>query len=270
MEYEQYLSEAPKTQSDALSLCRQLGYDNASFVNEFNNGRCPEMTFDGSRWRPLGSLSINEGPLIGGSRRFTCWNDLPEPRPRVAGAAKCSDLWVNFPVFGVEVPSIAVSRGLDLRAYAGGSLDWIGCPGNPLSGCGDFYCTDDGDFLEFGDQHPNPSFPIRALIDPNNQNGNSIPVEAAENYCGTLSNPSSGWVTAPTAARDVTLLCNTLGYETGQIVELGGDNAGFGNCLTVTGDGDSASNFWRVANDSGGQLVPKYPCSMASVQVLFG
>lgn len=125
--------------------------------------------------------------------------------------AKCADILTNIPVWGLA------ATGIDLRAYTGSTLHWIGCPGN---GCAasSFYCTDDATSLRFGTTTTDA---LRALVDPGDTLGDTIP--ASFTTCCTASKPND-ICNAPDSASNaagfdpVTAMCRALGYSTGTIV----------------------------------------------------
>jgi cysteine-rich repeat protein len=123
--------------------------------------------------------------------------------------ANCADILTNMNMWGTT------ARGVDLRAWTGSTLHYIGCNGN---GCNpnDFYCTFDmaTQKLAFGSTVGT----VRAAVDPGNALGDTMP----NSFNGCCNGPL-GLCNAPDSNNNgvpvdmVDALCNALGYQTGFI-----------------------------------------------------
>ena len=149
--------------------------------------------------------------------------------------AKCVDLVTNIPMWGQP------ARGVDLRDYTNSTLHWIGCP---TDGCepDEFFCTFDPntETLSFGTSVPQE--PLRAAVDPNNAQGNTMPDQnlSVEGCCdeehqlfGVCNAPDSDNNGVPIDAADA--LCFALGYESGSLTEVDANLCPEANTLNADG-----------------------------------
>ena len=113
------------------------------------------------------------------------------------------------------------SRGVDLRAWTNSTLHYIGCP---TDGCdpNEFYCNYDANsqMLEFG---TNSNSAMRAMVDPDNANGDTMP----NSYGGCCNGPlglcnspdaNNNGVSIPGGSTNADALCDALGYQSGQLL----------------------------------------------------
>ncbi|MEZ4451296.1 MAG: DUF4215 domain-containing protein [Nannocystaceae bacterium] len=136
--------------------------------------------------------------------------------------AACTDLVTDMSVWGLT------STGVDLRAWTDSTLHYIGCPGN---GCpaNTFYCNYDMDtqMLEFG---TNSNSAMRAVVDPDNSNGDAMPnsyngcCKAPLGLCNSPDNKNNG-VAIMGGGTNVEALCHALGYQNGQFISSVNNNS---------------------------------------------
>jgi cysteine-rich repeat protein len=115
-----------------------------------------------------------------------------------------------------------VARGVDLRAWTGSTLHYLGCNNN---GCATntFYCTFDQNTqkLSFGAT----SGVVRAAVDPNNALGDTMP----NSFNGCCSGPL-GLCNGPDSnnngvnINNAAALCSALGYQNGVVKREAFDN----------------------------------------------
>ena len=135
-------------------------------------------------------------------------------------AATCVDILTDVNMWG------KVSRGVDLRAWTASTLHYIGCPGD---GCPNtsFYCNYNAgaQTIEFGS---NSGGAVRSVVDPNNQNGDTMP----NTYAGCCNGPL-GLCNAPDAnnngvnigVSNAKALCSALGYADGAFLASPANNS---------------------------------------------
>ena len=129
--------------------------------------------------------------------------------------ATCDALLTSMDVWG------QASTGVDLRAWTGSTLHYIGCPGD---GCtpNSFYCNYDMEtqMLEFG---TNSNSALRAAVDPNNANGDTMP----NSYNGCCNGPlglcnspdmNNNGVSIMGGTTNADALCDALGYQNGDFL----------------------------------------------------
>lgn len=136
--------------------------------------------------------------------------------------ARCEDLMYLGRVWGTA------AAGVDLGAYTGGQLKWMGCMGQ---GCPEdsFYCQDAPGFgLELG---TTSSSPLRASFGP------SFPTTPST--CATAVT-TGGIHGAMSLDADAHRLCQQLGYTSGQVKSTGTSSAN--NCPSV--QWDSGNSAW--------------------------
>ncbi|MCA9659609.1 MAG: DUF4215 domain-containing protein, partial [Myxococcales bacterium] len=135
--------------------------------------------------------------------------------------ALCADIATTMNVWGQQ------ASGVDLRAWTNSTLHYIGCPGD---GCdpNTFYCNDDAnmELLEFG---TNANSAMRAVVDPNDANGDTMP----NSYNGCCNGPL-GLCNSPDAnnngvvinggGTNIEALCNALGYQNGEYISTVNNN----------------------------------------------
>lgn len=123
-------------------------------------------------------------------------------------SATCADLLSSDDMWG------STAQGLDLRAWTNSTLHYIGCNGD---GCtpSSFSCVDDptAETIEFGS-----SGTLRAVVDPNNSNGDAMPT----NYSGCCSSPLGLCNSFDSTNNNIGFngaeaLCYALGYSFGSI-----------------------------------------------------
>jgi hypothetical protein len=115
------------------------------------------------------------------------------------------------------------AKGIDLRAWTGSTLHYLGCNGDGC-GPGSFYCNYNANTqtLEFGSDGT-----VRSMVDPNNVQGDTM----ATNYSGCCqSNQVLGLCNAPDAnnngvnVNNAQALCSALGYTQGELVSWTASN----------------------------------------------
>jgi hypothetical protein len=149
--------------------------------------------------------------------------------------ALCGDLLTDVSVWN------APARGIAIGDYTNGTLDWIGCAWScpPNS----FYCNDLEDGIQFGTNDPSLGNALRALIDPGNAGGDTIPTGPVE--CCSAQSPRAV-CNAPSQLSDPnspSALCKALGYDNMVIVRQGTNNF-CPNAVALTADGsDWSSDF---------------------------
>ena len=130
--------------------------------------------------------------------------------------AQCSDILTTMNMWG------GAANGVDLRAWTNSTLHYIGCNGD---GCSpnSFTCVDDvgNETLEFG-----TSGTLRAVVDPNNSNGDIMPTS----YSGCCSGPlglcnSFDSTNNNIGVNSVDSLCHALGYSSGTILNQVSSNS---------------------------------------------
>jgi hypothetical protein len=172
-----------------------------------------------------------------------CTNDC------ISNGATCDDILTNVNVWGQP------SQGVDLREYTNSTLHYIGCPTN---GCtpDTFYCDYDSQAgtLQFGTSSGGA---LRAAVDPNDANGDMMPVS----FNGCCAGPL-GLCNAPDMSNNnvnvvmVEALCEALGYSEGMVLRQENGNS----CPephAVTSDGLQWSSDW--VNSLGAGM--EYLCS---------
>ena len=130
-------------------------------------------------------------------------------------SATCADIMTTMDMWG------GPATGVDLRAWTNSTLHYIGCNGD---GCGQssFSCVDDpvAETLEFG-----TSQTLRAVVDPNDANGDIMPTSYAGccngpmGLCNAFDNSNNG-----IGINGAEALCFALGYASGSIVSYVSSN----------------------------------------------
>jgi len=151
------------------------------------------------------------------------------PSPR----AVCADIVTNMDVWGFT------STGVDLRAWTGSSLHYIGCPGD---GCApsSFFCTDTATTLSFGTTSTSA---MRSAVDVGNVRGDDWP--APSDFTGCCS-ANLGLCNSPDQPLDATALCIALGYSSGTVVAISSNSCPESHSTDATGlnwSSDFASSF---------------------------
>ncbi len=132
--------------------------------------------------------------------------------------ATCLDLVTTMNMWG------KAAKGVDLRAWTGSTLHYIGCNGDGCSPAS-FSCTFNANAktLEFGSTGT-----VRSMIDPGNQNGDAM----ATSYSSCCSaNQQLGLCNAPdgnnngVSVNNAQALCKALGYNSGQLVASSASNS---------------------------------------------
>ena len=131
-------------------------------------------------------------------------------------SATCADLVTTMNMWGGS------ANGMDLRAWTNSTLHYIGCNGDGCSQSS-FFCNDDpvAETLEFGS-----SGTLRAVVDPNNSNGDAMPTSYSSccsgpmGLCNSFDNTNNGiGINAAEA------LCFALGYSSGTILSYVSSNS---------------------------------------------
>ena len=155
--------------------------------------------------------------------------------------ATCDDLVTNIPMWGQP------ARGVDLRTYTNSTLHWIGCPSD---GCApdQFFCDFDltTQTLSFGTTDDEDE--LRAAVDPNNAEGDTMPDENTADGCCTAEVPLFGICNAPDSVNNgvsidaAEALCFALGYESGSLTEVNENSCPEANAVIADGS-DWTSDF---------------------------
>jgi len=153
------------------------------------------------------------------------------------------------------------AKGVDLRPYTNSTLHWIGCPDFGETGCDpdEFYCEFDPttQTLSFGSTAGNASSDaLRAVVDPNNINGNAMPdaITTESGFC-TAEMPFGGVCNAPDINNnDVPIdtadaLCFALGYQSGSMTWVNENFCPEAN--TITADGSNWTSDFVESNGYG-------------------
>jgi hypothetical protein len=149
--------------------------------------------------------------------------------------ATCADLLTTMNVWGRP------SKGVVLMKWTNSTLHYMGCPGD---GCApaEFFCTYNAvaQTLEFGSTGQE----VRAVVDPNNANGDTIPgsysgcCKGPLGLCNALDPNNNG---VPVDGGKA--LCAALGYADGAITGWTNSNT-CPEVHAVTADGKSWSSDW--------------------------
>jgi hypothetical protein len=149
----------------------------------------------------------------------------------------CADIVTNSPMWGTP------AMGVDLRKYTGGSLDWLGCPGD---GCqpNEFFCNDEATGIFFGSNLN----VLRAVVDPGNAGGDPFPSTSAG--CCSSAVPR-GKCNGPRRDNDGVgginsgdALCKAMGFASGNVVdEFPGNGCPRPNTTVAAGTSGWTSTF---------------------------